>query len=356
MILIFVIGIPAGLLIQWHKKHTYIAALPTVRMSISVGGEDVDEGGAVRYARGRPQTLRISINWDKQELYWSERPIRVALSRNGKVQYDHLWRHDEIIQFDALAFDITDKFPVGHYLIGVTVEGAPPAQHEFVVEPRPPGIIFVSDIPPQWPRQEVKTLQHRPGETKKIYVYVQVKGTLPAEGRNISISLSHEGTMLLNYSNHVTEQNRDFYIPYEADFSEGLYTARLSANDEPPAQFEFRVQYPIAETQEQKDQRIKNLLDAVLPGSGSQGSADCYAGTWRENASNEFTWLFERQENSLRISRNDGFASGVFQKSPDGWTGVLNWGDGTRWDGVVLHDANASCTEITTNQRWWYRR
>src|SRR5437016_3504480 len=40
-----------------------------------------------------------------------------------------------------------------------------------------------------------------------------------------------------NYYNRVREENRNFYIPYEADFSEGLYTARLSATNEPPAEF-----------------------------------------------------------------------------------------------------------------------
>lgn len=83
---------------------------------------------------------------------------------------------------------------------------------------------------------------------------------------------------------------------------------------------------------------------------------DCYSGTWHENEPNQFTWTFRRLGNYLRISRTDGFVSGQFQKSREGWTGFLNWGNGTTWNGVVLNDANEACDEITTNQRWWYKR
>jgi hypothetical protein len=380
---LFIIALPAGWFIQRQKRLAYIAELPTVRMNITVGGQDVDESGAVRYARGQPQTLRISLNWAPQAVYWSERSVRVTLSRSGNVQYNHLWKHADL-QFNALVFDFTDKFMAGHYLAEAYVEGAPPARHSFVVEPRPPGSIFVSDISPEWPRQEMTTLQHRPGENKKIFAYIRISGTIPAEGRTVYISLVHDGTTLFNYSNHITEQNRDFYIPYEADFSEGLYRARLSADGEPPAEVAFTVQYPVVETHDEKSQQIKQLLDRIMPvgqqptqadsaitntvgqderrvedtppPSPAVQSQDCYDGTWRENESNEFAWNFRRYGNTLRIVRNDRFAKGEFRKTPDGWVGFLSWGNGTIWKGVVLHEANDGCNEITTNQRWWYKR
>jgi tetratricopeptide (TPR) repeat protein len=105
------------------------------------------------------------------------------------------------------------------------------------------------------------------------------------------------------------------------------------------------------------DQEQAGSVDSVPPREQEHEIRDCYNGSWHENELNQFTWSFERQgPNSLRIRRNDGFVSGTFQKSAEGWTGFLTWGNGTQWDGVVLHDVNDACNEITTNQRWWYKR
>jgi hypothetical protein len=381
--LFIIIGIPAGLIIQWHKKRVYIAELPTVHMTVGVGGPDADESGSVRYTHGHPQTLRFFVNWDNQAVYWSEKPIRVVISRNGRTQYDQVWPHDKILQFNSLVFDLTDTFPIGKYAVRASVEGSPPAEQAFVVHPLPVGNIFVSDSPPGWPRHDITTLQHRPGENKKIFAYIRINETIPAEGRVVYISLSYEGATLFNYSNRVTEQNRDFYIPYEADFSEGLYTARLSADGDPSAEAAFTVQYPVVETEEEKNQRVKQLLDRLLPVGQQPAPAavstptgredpraaedvrspspavqaqDCYNGAWRENESNEFVWNFRRYGDTLRIVRNDRFVKGEFRKAPDGWVGFLSWGNGTIWKGVVLHEANDACDEVTTNQRWWYKR
>ena len=88
----------------------------------------------------------------------------------------------------------------------------------------------------------------------------------------------------------------------------------------------------------------------------SNREASCYEGVWREDQPNQFTWTFSREGNNLHISRNDGFVSGLFTRSGVNWIGRLNWGNGERWDGVVLYRANQTCDEIRTNQRWWFRR
>jgi len=371
---------------QGKEKRDAIANLGALRMSISVRSNDIDESGALRYAHGRAQTVGIYINW-AGSLNKSQKPLRVTVSRSGAIYYDRSWTHDELPYIDRFAFEFTNTFPVGRYIVRSSVEGAPPAEYGFTVEPRPPGSVSVSDTPPGWPAQRITTLQHRPGDKKKIYVYIGVNGTIPTEGRTVYISLVHEGTPLFNYSNEVKEQNRNFYLPFESDFSEGLYTAKLSAEGDPPAEFTFTVETasPPQRSQEERSRDAAALVDRILPGGtqsvandsaaanteeerpSSQGSvpppnqvpskfSDCYNGTWHENESNQFAWNFRRVGNYLQISRTDGFVSGQFQKSSDGWTGFLNWGNGTRWDGVILHDANAACDEITTNQRWWYKR
>ena len=382
IILLIIVGIPAGWFIQRQKRLAYIAELPTVRMSLGVGGPDAEENGVIRYVHGRPQTLRIWVNWEPQSVYWSERPIRITISQNGNVRYNRIWKHEDL-QFNGIAFDISDKFPKGLYLLEVAVEGAPLARRNFVVEPRPPGSINISDTPPGWPRQNMTVLRPYPGQTKKIFTYVRINGTIPPEGRTVYISLMHEGTALFNYSNHITERNRDFYIPYEANFAEGSYTARLSASDEPAAQYAFSVQYPPVHTAQEKAQRTSQMIDRILLGSQQQAppesgrtttirenarpadmarptsaaqTQDCYDGAWRENVPNQFVWNFRRYGDTLRITRNDQFVKGEFRRTQEGWAGFLSWGNGTIWKGVVLHEANNACNEITTNQRWWYKR
>ena len=245
IILFIIIGIPAGWFIQRQKKRAYIAELGTVRMNVSVGGQDADGRGAIRYAHGRSQTLQVFINWDNQAVFWSERPIQTTLSRNGRVHYSHLFQHEELPQFNALVFDITDKFPIGRYIVRASVEGAPPAEYAFIVQPRPPGDIFVSDnLFNGWPQNRLTILVHRPGENQKIYIGASLRGTLLGEGRVVYVALLHEGVPMFNSSYQVKEQNRNFYLPYEYDFAPGSYTARLSAEGEPPCRVFFRRSGP----------------------------------------------------------------------------------------------------------------
>jgi hypothetical protein len=94
-------------------------------------------------------------------------------------------------------------------------------------------------------------------------------------------------------------------------------------------------------------------------GSGTSASSTsevCYAGLWRENEPNGLTWNVRRDGDRLRIARTDGFVSGEFTWRGTEWFGVLRWGTGDVWQGVVLHEPSGDCQEIRTNQRWWFRR
>lgn len=392
MTLLFIIFICSYVYSRWKEKRDAIAALGTAQLQVVATSPDFDPPGVLKYSHGEPQVVTIFVNWDST-VYHSERPVQLMLLQDGAVQSSQIWKHDDLHSLYRMAIEFKRAFPIGHYLVRASVEGAPPAQYSFAVQPRPPGMVFVSEtIFNGWPQGRLATLQHRSGENQKIYIGVGINGVIPDEGRVVYVALFHEGSALFNYSNTVREQNRNFYLPYEADFSEGAYTARLSADGEPPAEYAFRVQYPVVESDAEKNQRIKQYLDAVLPGSPQSSEAkapsptndstatdtngqsassqdsvppqnhvrskfsDCYSGTWNENESNGIIWYFQRRENYLKISRRDGFVGGQFQKSSDGWTGFLNWRNGTRWNGVILHEANEACDEITTNQRWWFKR
>jgi hypothetical protein len=82
----------------------------------------------------------------------------------------------------------------------------------------------------------------------------------------------------------------------------------------------------------------------------------CYYGEWQENVPNQFRWTFWLEKNALKIKRADGFAYGAFNRSGDHWLGYLKWSNGTTWDNIILFKPNLDCSEIKTNQRWWYRR
>lgn len=369
----------------WKLKHDAIATIGRAKMQVSVRCADIESPGVLKFAHGQLQTVDMSVHID-YTIYYSRRAVRLELLHDGAVLYSQVWEHSDMASIFPLGAEIRRVFPVGDYVVRASVEGAPSAHYAFTVRPRPPGIIHISDTPPQWPRKDITTLQMRPGESKRIFAYIRISGTMPPEGRTVYISLDHEGATLFNYSNHVTERNRDFYVPYEADFSEGLYTAKLSADGEPPAEYTFKVQYPIVESAEDKNRRIKQFMDAILPLSPQSSSAvstvtntersqpvpatvlpapnqvkirfqDCYTGTWYEDESKESIWYFQRMGNNLGIRRNDESVSGHFRKSADGWTGFLdNRSNRVRLTGVVLHDANATCDEITTNQSWSYKR
>lgn len=82
----------------------------------------------------------------------------------------------------------------------------------------------------------------------------------------------------------------------------------------------------------------------------------CYSGAWSENNPNDFRWNFTMVDERLRIARNDGFVSGLFERDNGVWRGALQWGNGSTSNDVVLYAPNSFCTEITTNQAWWFKR
>ena len=131
-------------------------------MTVVVRG-DKEEGATIRYYPEAPQTLHVYVDWSGS-LYTTEKPIRITLLKDGKALYDRTWSHDDMMYLDRFADDIRGKFAVGSYLLRASVEGAPPAEYAFTIQSQPPGIIFVSDIPPEWPRQAQATFQLRPGE------------------------------------------------------------------------------------------------------------------------------------------------------------------------------------------------
>jgi hypothetical protein len=81
----------------------------------------------------------------------------------------------------------------------------------------------------------------------------------------------------------------------------------------------------------------------------------CLNGIWEEQYQNPASWSFVVDGDSLRLQRNDGFVSGVFAKVGDQYTGDLHWGNGEVWKNVVLIP-NPDCSEVRTNQTWWYHR
>src|SRR5207249_1701535 len=129
----------------------------------STRSKDMDESGAIRYAHGHPETIDIYINWEGP-VYKSERPLRVTVSGNGATKFDQLWEHAEFTYTDRFAFEITNKFEVGQYTVRASVEGAPSVESMFIVQPRPPGTIFVSDtFFNGYPMGRKSILQYRPG-------------------------------------------------------------------------------------------------------------------------------------------------------------------------------------------------
>ncbi|GEM_PF-960412 len=85
-------------------------------------------------------------------------------------------------------------------------------------------------------------------------------------------------------------------------------------------------------------------------------AGDCYSGVWWETPTNNYSWLFRLQGNSLQINRTDGYVSGSFGRTTEGWRGTLYWDLGVQWNDVVLYVADPGCRRIETNQRWTYVR
>ncbi|MFI5107304.1 MAG: hypothetical protein ACHP78_00495 [Terriglobales bacterium] len=357
VIFFLIIAIPLGLILQWQKQRTAISDLKSVKLTVSTNSNPSLDTGIVPYDHGQPQTLFLYVNWDREmTLYESERPLRLIVERERKVIYDYSWPHNKL-GFNDFAVKIPGTFPAGRYVARAIVEGAPPAEYRFVVRGTPPGDIWVSDtLFNNWPSGRITALRHQPGQNQKLYIGASLTETIPPEGRAVSISLLHDGVPLFDWPYQLNEQNRQFYVPYEYDFPEGSYTARLSAKDAPPAEFAFTVQYPIIETPEEKSRRVQQFLDAVLPGGSHQDSTECYGGTWQDNQPNGSAWIFKHQGDILEIERLDGFGNGHFSRDGKLWLGSITFRNGERRDGLVLYAPNPECTRILSNQRFNFSR
>ena len=90
----------------------------------------------------------------------------------------------------------------------------------------------------------------------------------------------------------------------------------------------------------------------------------CLVGIWAQAPPSEWRWRFQAQGDGLTISRTDGFVSGTFTPVGRVWSGELRWGNGDKWNGVVLSPAQ-NCrevwmsdprTEVRTDQAWLFKR
>jgi hypothetical protein len=249
VVFLIILFIPFYVYHQWRVKRDAIAALGTEHIRIAVQSNDGLQDGILKYSHGQPQTLTFYITWEGP-VYFSKRPMRLMLLREGHVQYDQTWEHDDLF-INRFAVEIPGhNFPIGRYVARAIVQGAPAGEYTFVVRPTPPGYVVVSEtLFNEWPQGRVATLCSIGQVNVRKFIWVPISTeTIPPQGRHVYIGLIYQGSSVFNYSYLVTEQNRHFYIPYEADFSEGVYTARLSADGEPPAVYAFKVQYPIVES------------------------------------------------------------------------------------------------------------
>lgn len=82
---------------------------------------------------------------------------------------------------------------------------------------------------------------------------------------------------------------------------------------------------------------------------------NCLTGDWQEAGNPSLVWRFEQSGENLAIRRLDNFVNGRFSKRGDTWVGNLDWGNGDKWNNVILSPTQ-DCTEVKTNQAWSYRR
>jgi hypothetical protein len=83
----------------------------------------------------------------------------------------------------------------------------------------------------------------------------------------------------------------------------------------------------------------------------------CMVGDWKEQYDNPFVWHFTLLGDTFTIERADHFVSGVLTRSGNTWSGQLVWKDPnhTVTDNFVL-TPRLDCSEVRTNQAWWYHR
>jgi hypothetical protein len=86
-------------------------------------------------------------------------------------------------------------------------------------------------------------------------------------------------------------------------------------------------------------------------------NAACLAGDWKEQYDNPFVWHFTVNGDEITIERTDHFVSGTFARTGNTWKGALTWENAQKdvWNNVVLIP-KPDCSEIRTNQAWWYHR
>jgi len=81
----------------------------------------------------------------------------------------------------------------------------------------------------------------------------------------------------------------------------------------------------------------------------------CLAGQWKEQYENPAAWTFEVQGQSIKIERLDKFISGTFTRQQNQYVGELHWGNGDISKNVILTPTD-DCSQVRTNQSWWYHR
>ncbi len=103
--------------------------------------------------------------------------------------------------------------------------------------------------------------------------------------------------------------------------------------------------------------RFRVEIDVISPEKPqTRDGANCYNGIWKENEPNQFRWSIDLRNDQLRIARTDGFVNGIFARSGAQWVGTLTWANGELWRGVVLYRPSEDCSELRTNQSWWFKR
>src|SRR5437763_16779484 len=74
----------------------------------------------------------------------------------------------------------------------------------------------------------------------------------------------------------------------------------------------------------------------------------------RADEKNPLEWFFTVKDEHLEIVRGDGFVRGRFTRQGNDWVGDLEWGNGERTNVVLV--PTGDCSEVKTNQVWWYKR
>jgi len=95
-----------------------------------------------------------------------------------------------------------------------------------------------------------------------------------------------------------------------------------------------------------------NLPWGLRPGTPTNS---CLDGDWKEQYDNPMIWSFAVHGDTLKIMRLDNFVSGEFTKKEKSYVGELHWGNGDTWKNVILTPTD-DCSQVRTNQSWWYHR